>query len=279
MSDLMTPHDYIALPEALPDERISYGPEETQFGDLFLPRRQQSKDPVPVVILAHGGCWRDRFGLAPLGQLARRMSDLGAAVWSVEFRRLGGGGGWPTTFTDIAAGADFLRTLANSHSLDLSRVIAAGHSAGGHLALWLAARHTLAPTAELFSPAPLPIQSVISLAGIPDLEMAQSEGICAGAPGELMGGEAHAFAARYREGSPHRCLPLGVPHVHIVGEQDTLVPAAYVTRFVDFASGQHEDVTLHIVPNAGHFEIVNAQSFAFETVAAALRDALEATAQ
>ena len=93
-----------------------------------------------MLALLHGGCWQAEYGLTPLGQLAQAIADRGAAVWSIEYRRLGNGGGWPATFLDAGAALDHLRTLADEYALDLRRVVTAGHSAGGHLALWLAGR-------------------------------------------------------------------------------------------------------------------------------------------
>ena len=162
----MTPADYTALPLVPGDHRIAYDDRPDQFGELYLP--EEGPGPYPLVILLHGGCWRARFGLMPLGQLARRLTELQVIVWNVEYRRLDGGGGWPTTFLDTAAAADYARQLATEYPLDISRVVAVGHSAGGHLAAWLAQRHNLEPGMTLFQKDPLPITGVVSLAGIPD---------------------------------------------------------------------------------------------------------------
>src|SRR5579872_5792979 len=125
-----------AAPRA--DARLRYGPDPLHFGDLRLPG---GTGPHPVVVMVHGGFWRARFNLEYAGHLCAALAALGIATWNVEYRRLGDtGGGWPGTLLDVAAAADHLRTLAAPYHLDLSRVVAMGHSAGGHLALWLAAR-------------------------------------------------------------------------------------------------------------------------------------------
>lgn len=144
-------------------ERISYARESPhQFGVLRLPSR---RGPNPVVALLHGGCWLADHDYAHVESMAATICARGAAVWSIEYRRLGhDGGGSPGTFRDAALGLDHLRALAPGHSLDLGRVVTVGHSAGGHLALWLAARRKLAPTSELFVENPLALAGVVSRA-------------------------------------------------------------------------------------------------------------------
>jgi len=273
MATLMTPAEYVALPRAEPDVRSRYGPHPAQFGELYLPDNAGAS-PLPVVVLLHGGCWRERFGLAPLGQLARALTGLGCAVWNLEFRRLGAGGGWPTTFRDAAAGIDFVRSLAEDQPLDPGHTVLAGHSAGGHLALWGAGRSNLPPDSELYEPVPLAVRGVISLAGIPDLVEAEQIGICGGAPAELMGGGVETYPERYRSGSPLHGPALRVPQWHVSGEGDILVPASYVEQCVARARARGEHSTLVEVPGAGHFEIITAGHAAFQPVEGAFREAL-----
>ena len=256
----MTPADYQAMPIAAGDHRIAYGNHPDQFGDLFLPSKRTDGVLHPLVVLVHGGCWRAQFGLEPLGQLARRLADTGIAVWNLEFRRLGGGGGWTSTFTDVAAGADYLCELASTYDLDLSRVTAVGHSAGGHLVLWLAGRHRLSAAAELFSPAPLALHGVVSLAGIADVAQALTEDICRGAPLELMGATPAVQPQRYLEGSPHHLMPLGIPYWQIVGSDDVLVPPDYVRHCHAIAQERGDDCGLTVIDDAGHFEPVDVRS-------------------
>lgn len=247
----LTRDDLASLPQAPPDAVLAYGPETEQFGHLYLP---ESAGPHPIVALLHGGCWRAPVTLRYLSGAARRLSHDGLAVWNLEYRRLGNGGGWPTTFQDVAKGADFLRTLAPAYSLDLSRALAVGHSAGAHLALWLAARARLPATSALYQPEPLPLTGVVAIAGIPDLAEAARRGVCQEAPEALMGGPAEDLPERYREGSPSSLLPLGVRQVFIQGEEDAIVSAEYVKLYQTEALEHGDDVRLELLPDTGHFE-------------------------
>ncbi len=262
---ILTTQDYMRQPAVAADHRLAYGPHPDQFGDLYLPA---GSGPHPVVLLIHGGCWLVDYGLEPLGEFCTALAGLGAAVWSIEYRRLGRDGGWPATFLDVAAAADFLRELAPRFRLDLDRVIAAGHSAGGHLALWAAGRRRLPPASPLFAPDPLPIQGVLALAAIPDLVEAVRQAICDDACQQLIGGLPEEKPERYAAGSPHALLPLGVPQRHIAGREDPFVPLAYL-QTCTAAAGQVDDVRLDILPEAGHFEVVTRHSAAWPLVRAA----------
>lgn len=159
----------LARPRLAADQRIAYGSDALQFGELWLPRGHGRH---PVIVLIHGGCWRaDLPGTELMDYMAADLRDRGYAVWNVEYRRIGHpGGGYPGTFQDIAAGLDHLRTIAPQHGLDLRRVAVSGHSAGGHLALWTAARDRLPAESSLHTADPLPVRGVVSLAGIADLD-------------------------------------------------------------------------------------------------------------
>jgi acetyl esterase/lipase len=145
--------DISKLPQPPADHRISYGPDPLHFGELRLP---PGRGPHPVVIVVHGGCWFAEYDLHHLAAFSAALTKLGAATWSLEYRRIGNGGGaWPGTFQDVARGADYVRELAKKYPLDLKRVVIVGHSAGGQLALWLAARHRLPKESALYTPDPL----------------------------------------------------------------------------------------------------------------------------
>jgi acetyl esterase/lipase len=173
----------------------------------------------------------------------------------MEYRRLGNGGGWPATFEDVAAGADFLRGVADRFSFDLSHVVTAGHSAGGHLALWLAGRHRLPAASPLFSADALPVHGVVSLAGIPDLAEGVKRNICSGACQELVGGLPEEVSHRYRQASPVALLPLGAPQWHLIGLLDQVVPVDHVQRFVAVAE-EHDEEHLDLLPDVGHYELI-----------------------
>ncbi|MFO7631597.1 MAG: alpha/beta hydrolase [Caldilinea sp.] len=256
---LLTVDDYRRLTIVPASRRCFYDAHSSQFGDLFLP---ELPGPYPVLVLIHGGCWQAEYGLEPLGQLARAIADRGVAVWSIEYRRLGDGGGWPVTFLDVAAATDFLRALASQHALDLHRVATAGHSAGGQLALWLAARSKLAAASPLFTADPLPVRGVLSIAGIPDLVAAVERTVCDDAILHLMGGAPDEVAARYASASPAALTPLGISHMHIHGRDDDIVPVDLVEAYVASATQLGDRATLAVLPQAGHFEPVDARSAA-----------------
>jgi pimeloyl-ACP methyl ester carboxylesterase len=248
---MMTREDYAGLPPIPADFRLSYGTDPEQFGDLYLPEKTGAH---AVVLLLHGGCWLAKWGLDQLGGLCKAFTDEGLAVWNMEYRRLGNGGGWPGTFQDVAAGMDFLGHIGAEYSLDTSRIVAVGHSAGGQLALWLAGRHTLPARSDVYSAFPLPLRGVVSLAGIPDLALAVERNICGDAPQKMLGGVPVEVPSRYRHGSPIELLPLGIPQRHINGVFDEVVPADYVQQCIRVAA-QHDDVRLDLVSDAGHFDL------------------------
>ncbi|MBV7327438.1 alpha/beta hydrolase [Chloroflexi bacterium TSY] len=269
---LLSVNDYAAIPVVEADQRIWYGGDEQQFGDLFLPKGPSPQQgPFPVVLLLHGGCWRDQFGLEPLGQLARTLTQDGYATWNLEYSRLGSGGGWPHTFLDVASGTDHLHEIADDYHLDLTNVIAMGHSAGGHLALWLAGRHRLPLESKLYLPNPLQLKGLVSVAGIPNLAEAAAQNICRGAPQELMGGLPDEVPERYAECSPHALLPLDRPQILINGALDVVVPTPYIKQYEAFAQQYGEAVALIEIPNVGHFEPVIVTTPAWQVVRRAIQ--------
>jgi acetyl esterase/lipase len=244
------------------DHRLSYGPNEFQFGELRLPK---GAGPHPVAIVIHGGCWMSEYGLSYMGHLSAALAEAGVATWSVEYRRVGNhGGGWPGTFEDVSRAADHLRKIAKTYSLDLNRVIAVGHSAGGHLALWLAARKILPKGSPVYSPDPLPLRGVVSLAGVTDLRRAGSA--CDANVPKLMGGSATDKSAIYDQASPIELLPLGVPSAIVQGDSDTIIPLEMAKEYADAAKKKGDDAKLVVIEKAGHFEIVDPKSFAWEAV-------------
>ncbi len=268
-SSPMTWSEVQALPAPAPGARIAYGSLPDQFGELRLP---PGSGPHPVVVLIHGGCWLQEFDYVYFRHLAAAVTELGIATWTIEYRRVAGAGGWPMTFLDVADAIDHLRELRSTHPLDLQRVVVAGHSAGGHLALWSATRDRLAPGSDLYRPSPLPIRGVIGLAPIADLSAyrvgpTQS---CHGAVDPLMGGPPEAHPDRYADASPSARLPIGVPIVLVSGAQDTIVTTSGVRAFVDDAIAAGDDARLEKIDAAGHFE----PSVPFSAAWVAVRDAL-----
>src|SRR5262245_14222210 len=256
--------DILTRPVSPADHRISYGQNEFQFGELRLPK---GAGPHPVAIVIHGGCWMSEYGLSYMSNLSAALAEAGVATWSVEYRRVGNqGGGWPGTFEDVARAADHLRTVAKSYPLDLNRVIAVGHSAGGHLALWLAARKALPKDSPVHSADPLALRGVVSLAGITDLRRAGTA--CDSNVPQLMGGSATDKTAIYDQASPIELLPLGVPSAIVHGSSDNIIPLEMAKEYADAAKKKGDDAKLVVIEKAGHFEVVDPKSFAWEAVKA-----------
>ncbi len=261
----MSEADYLGLPRVPPHHVAAYGAASSCFGELYRPA---GPGPHPVAIVLHGGCWKTRYDLAPVSGLAAALARAGVAAWSLEYRRLEDGGGWPETFRDVGAGADHLRALAGPFALDLERVVTLGHSAGGTLALWLAARPTLPRASALATRDPLPVRAAISLAGLADLAEGERRGLCGDACVRLMGGSPAERPERYRDGSPAE-RPPRVPHVHVVGDGDEVVPPDYVAAAVRAMEGGRGG-TLRVVAGAGHFEPVVPTGPCWELVRAAV---------
>ncbi len=193
--------------------------------------------------------------------LADALRDAGVATWNVEYRRRDdAGGGWPGTFLDVASAADSLRSVARRFPLDLTRVVAVGHSAGGQLGLWLAARHKFPESSPLHAADPLKLAGVVSLAGPGDLRDFDSYGdaMCGeGTIPRLLGGSAEQFPDRWRDASPSSWLPLGVPQVMIAGEFDRIMPKEHLEQWQREASAAGDQVEIRIVPGASHHELMS----------------------
>ncbi|HYD98389.1 MAG TPA: alpha/beta hydrolase, partial [Alphaproteobacteria bacterium] len=210
--------------------------------------------PHPVVVLIHGGCFLAEYqGLAQTSGIAADLARRGYAVWNVEYRKLGEpGGGYPGTFLDVAEAVDRLRAEARRHRLDTKRVLAVGHSAGGHLALWAAARHRLPRTSALWRADPLAIRAVVSLGGIGDLA-AHGE-VFAGACGPVL--PKVAPPRTHAETSPAELLPSGARVVMIHGEFDHVMPPATGQAYAARALRAGDAAEAIAIAGAGHFDLV-----------------------
>jgi acetyl esterase/lipase len=261
--------DLLARPRSAATERVPYGNAPSQFADLWLPNGSGSH---PVVVMVHGGCWRaDLPGLELMAYAAEDLRQHGVAVWNVEYRRIGEpGAGYPGSFEDIANAVDWLRKLADAKRLDLRNVVAVGHSAGGHLALWAAARRRLPKASPLYHNNPLPIKAVVSLAGIGDLSDYRAEGPPAcGGPRviDLLDGTANRGPWDvFKDTSPAEMLPIGVPQAIVSGALDPIVPAAFGRAYAEEAIAAGDPVQEITIGDAGHFDLIDPQSSAFEQV-------------
>lgn len=264
LTDLL---DRLAREAPAPVARVAYGQEPQQFGDLRLPQAASAHALYPVVIAIHGGYWRARYDLGYFGAVCGALAAAGLASWNIEYRRIGDpGGGWPGTFEDVAAATDALRSLAARYPLDLSRVVALGHSAGGQLALWLAARLRLPRASSLWQVNPLPLRGVVSLAGVTDLRRAWELRLSEGITSELLGGDPDQVPERYASGSPFDLAPLGAPHSLIHGTRDTDVPFELSQRYVERARTLGDDARLVPLEGLGHFEAVTPSTAAWRLV-------------
>lgn len=270
----MTLQDYLALPGSPPDARVAYGPAPSQFADLFKPA---GNGPYPVVVLLHGGCWAHRFGgLTQTEGLARTLADEGIAVWDVEYRGIDEpGGGYPGTYRDVAAALDKLRAESAALHIDMTRLVAVGHSAGAQLAQWAAARARIAPGSPLFAADPLPIPHVIGLGTLADLhDTAAIERACRVDPdlltGEPQAGRQDVFA----DTSPAAMLPSGAQTTLINGELDQVAPKALAAHYASLARRAGNEVRTVVVPNATHYDEISVDSPVFPALNAAIRDAL-----
>lgn len=261
--------DLLSRPRASADLRIAYGDDPLQFGELWLP---PGRGPHPTVAMIHGGCWRaDLPGLELMDYACADLRDNGLAVWNIEYRRIGHeGGGYPGTFLDVGAAIDHLRQLAPAHSLDLSRVVLSGHSAGGHLAVWALGRSRLNRASPLHVEAPLPARGAAPLAGIIDLAAYHDHGPgeCGG-PGvidALVGLASRDAADVYGDTSPPRLLPLGAPQTVISGSLDHIVPSAFGAAYAAVAEAAGDTVQAIDFADAGHFEIIDPTSAAWPRI-------------
>jgi acetyl esterase/lipase len=265
--------------------RINYGEGKLQFGDLYLPLTGGGAKRLPLIVFIHGGWWQSEYNLDYASDCCAALQSQGFAVWSIEYRRVGStGGGWAATFQDVAAGFDHVAQLAKTYPIDLTRVVAMGHSAGGHLAFWLAGRHHI-PEESVLHPLhvrSVPLAGVIALAGAVDLRLTcdlagyftfahdRSE------VASLMGGLPAQFPDRYRAGNPGDLLPLSVPQILIQGINDGQIPPQLPARWAELARRQGDPVTVTMVPGAGHFDVVDPASSTWPIVVAAVRLLLHA---
>jgi acetyl esterase/lipase len=267
----------VSRPEAL--LRFEYGIHPDQFGELTLP----AGDVRGVAVVVHGGFWRQAYGLELGRPLAAELAAAGLAAWNIEYRRVptdstgpadGNRGGWPRTFDDVAAAVDLLAGPvqdAVDGRLPLHRVVAVGHSAGGHLATWLAARPGLPAGGPGAAPV-VELRGVVSQAGVLDLVDAAERRVGSGAVQALLGGDPPDVPDRYAIASPIARLPIGVPVVCVHGTADVNVPIRQSERFVAAAGDDAELVTL---PGVDHMALIDPSSAAWRACRAALERLLQ----
>lgn len=241
-----------AVPDVEPDPavpepvRTAYGDDPSQYGDLHLP----VGTPRGVVVVIHGGFWRAEYGSDLGTPLATSLANEGWAAWNLEYRRVGNGGGTPATFDDVAAGIDALAGLVD----DTSTVVTLGHSAGGHLAAWAAARGRYGWADRV------PVTHVVSQAGVVDLVMAEMAGLGGGAAASLLG---HPPTAADEAYDPAQQLPLDVPVWCVHGTNDDIVPIDQSRSYVERTTTAGAAAELVEIAGGDHFVVIDATSDAW----------------
>jgi acetyl esterase/lipase len=271
----MTLRDYMALQGPEPSARFVYGPAPSQYSELFSP---PGNGPFPVVFLVHGGCWQKEYaGIVQMRNIAGALKTQGIAVWNVEYRRVDEeGGGFPGTFQDVAASLNSLLKEASAHQLDTTRLVAVGHSAGGHLVQWLAGRPRLPPASPLYEPQPFAIRQVIALGSLGDLRRrVDSKGnICGIDVLQLTGKPSDKRADVYLDTSPAELVPNGSHTVLINGALDSLSPPRTAVDYADWARRAGDTVELLVLPGASHFDEAAASSPAWKLILPVIQKAL-----
>ncbi|MFE7130518.1 alpha/beta hydrolase [Streptomyces sp. NPDC057638] len=262
-------------PVVAPDASLAYGDHPDQVIDFYAPR--DGGESVPLVVVVHGGAWRARYDRSHMTPFADFLTRGGIAVALVEYRRgrtLPGQGGteppsgrWPETFDDMAAAMDALPELVRKAvpQADLRRTVLTGHSAGGQLALWAAARHCLPAGSPWKLPAPPALRGVVALAPIVDFPQADELDVCGGAVRQLLGDE--TFMERVAWADPIGLLPTGIATTVVQGRDDIVVPHTLAESFVDEAARAGETVGLTLLEEVGHFPLIDPAADACAVVA------------
>jgi acetyl esterase/lipase len=258
--------DILEKPQPAADGQVAYGNDPNQFLQFRLPHGQR---PYPALLNIHGGFWRAKYDLTHAGHLCEAFRQSGIATFNTEYRRVGNvGGGWPGTFEDIRSAYHFVRQAHARFDVDPNRFLVMGHSAGGQLALCLASHEAS-------------VRRGISLAGVVDLRRALSLHLSHDAVSEFLGGPPELVPEHYREADP---MELSIPQARqwlICGSEDETVPPEFSRDYVKFKgapksapAAKKELVELVEIPKAGHFDLLDPSSAAFQRVTSTVLAAL-----
>ncbi|MGQ7295353.1 alpha/beta hydrolase family protein [Quadrisphaera sp. KR29] len=256
------------LPE--PAEVVRLGEHPSQVCDLHLPAGGAA---TRVAALVHGGFWRAGYDRSLEDAVAADLLARGWAVWNVDYRAVGDGGGWPGTLDDVAAGLDALPGVLARHGLGGAPVALVGHSAGGHLVAWAGTRRGPGDAGAL-RPA-----AVVAQAGVVDLLLSERLRLGDGAATALLGGPSAALPERWAAADPARRVPLGRPLLAVVGDADDVVPPALSASLVEAARAAGDDAQLVVVPGEGHMEHLDPASAVWREALSWLERVLPAAAQ
>jgi acetyl esterase/lipase len=269
--------DYLALDGPAPTAKITYGIAPSQYAELFEP---PGTGPFAVAVLVHGGCWSSRLGgITQMRGIAGALVHDGIAVWNVEYRRLDEeGGGYPGTYADMARAVATLAAQAPAHHLDLHRIVAIGHSAGGQLVQWLAGRGRLPATSPLHEADPLPVHEIIGLGSLGDLrgQRERIQQVCGVDVSQLTGGPDAGRPDPFADTSAASLMPNGSHTTLIHGELDDISPPEVGTAYAELARRAGDAVETITLPNASHFDEVAVTSPAWSVILPVIERALHA---
>jgi acetyl esterase/lipase len=231
--------------------KLPYGSGPYHFGELRLPK---GHGHFPLVVNVHGGYWSAQYDLIHAGHFCAALSNKGIASWNVEYRRIGNpGAGWPGTFQDIVSAYRFVKQIGKQYkSVNCNRIAVVGHSAGGQLALCLAAHE---PS----------VTRVVALAGVVDLQRAYELHLGNNAIASFLGGAPKVVAEHYKEADPMQLNIRAEQHL-IHGLSDHIVPPVLSRDYVEKKKKRKENVDLHEIQGADHFDVINPRSAAWTTV-------------
>jgi acetyl esterase/lipase len=268
--------DYLALSGPAPAATYAYGPAPSQYAELFIPA---GHGPFPVAVLVHGGCWTKAFGgIGQLRNMAGALANRGIAVWNVEYRRVDEtGGGYPGTYQDINAALDLLAAKAPAARLDLARIVAVGHSAGGQLVQWIAGRSRIASSSPLYQARLLPVREIVSLGGLADLrsEEALIKSSCDRDMVDLTGLPSATRPDVFSDTNAAELMPNGSHTVLVTGQFDTVSPPRVAHDYAARARKAGDTADVVILPGASHYDEVAATSPAWPRVLEIIETAIQ----
>ena len=245
--------DILSIPPPPADARVAYGSDPNQFIDLRLPSAKR-KSPSPLLINIHGGYWRAKYNLDHAGHLCAALTAKGLATANLEYRRVGNeGGAWPETFADIRSGFSFLVQGAHKYNIDPQNIVVMGHSAGGQLALCLAAHESR-------------LLRAVSLAGVVDLQRAYQLHLSNDAVVEFLRGTPSEVPDHYREADP---MELSIPQAQqwlVHGSVDDVVPVDFSRDYVAAKQKRKEEARLLEIRGAGHFDVIDPRTPAWKQI-------------
>ncbi|WP_307827211.1 alpha/beta hydrolase [Gordonia rubripertincta] len=257
-------------------ERIDYlDPADADaaenWANLYLPTGDHDDGAVPLVTIIHGGGWESRAGAEQFDEMARDLAARGLAVYNVEYRRVGTGGGWPTTFHDVARALDYVPTMAETHpQLSIDDELVIGHSAGAQLAVWGGTRHRLEDDEVGSRPAFVPSR-VVSISGPLDMRYAVNHGN-GRVIKQILGGTPEQVPDRYESVDPIQNLDPRLPVILFHGLADDDVNPNNSRRYTAAVHAAGGTADLHLFDGETHTSLVHRQSPAYQRIIDRLTD-------